>query len=347
MYKFKIKSKSKNYDVFFSNDLTPLLKQNFHKNDFIIASTKKKTTTSTSTKKKTTTLSSGSNTSKKTTQVAKKYEFGDVLESSNQHIIFYSKGCIVIDNTSHFRMNDDVPLIVPEVNADILEDYFDDENRSNIIANPNCSTIQMVVALKPIHDAAIINRIVVSTYQSVSGAGKETMDELWEQTKNIYANQNIEKKKFTKQIAFNVIPHIGSFLENGDTKEEEKMINETKKILDPNIRVSATCVRVPVFISHAESINLELDSPMSDEQARELLNKFENISVVDHRKDEGYVTPVEVAGEDKVYVSRIRQDDTVDNGLNLWVVSDNLRKGAALNAVQIAEEIIQKYSENL
>jgi aspartate-semialdehyde dehydrogenase len=244
-------------------------------------------------------------------------------------------------------MNDDVPLIVPEVNADILQDYFDDENRSNIIANPNCSTIQMVVALKPIHDAAIINRIVVSTYQSVSGAGKETMDELWEQTKNIYANQNIEKKKFTKQIAFNVIPQIGSFLENGDTKEEEKMINETKKLLDPNIRVSATCVRVPVFISHAESINLELDSPMSDEQAREILNKFENISVIDHRKDEGYATPVEVAGEDKVYVSRIRQDDTVDNGLNLWVVSDNLRKGAALNAVQIAEEIIQKYSANL
>ena len=257
------------------------------------------------------------------------------------------KGCIVIDNTSHFRMNDDVPLIVPEVNADILQDYFDDENRSNIIANPNCSTIQMVVALKPIHDAAIINRIVVSTYQSVSGAGKETMDELWEQTKNIYANQNIEKKKFTKQIAFNVIPQIGSFLENGDTKEEEKMINETKKLLDPNIRVSATCVRVPVFIGHAESINLELDSPMSDEQAKELLNKFENISVVDHRKNEGYVTPIEVAGEDKVYVSRIRYDDTVDNGLNLWVVSDNLRKGAALNAVQIAEEIVQKYSKNL
>ena len=178
------------------------------------------------------------------------------------------KGCIVIDNTSHFRMDDDVPLIVPEVNADILKDYFDDEDRSNIIANPNCSTIQMVVVLKPIHDAAIINRIVVSTYQSVSGAGKENMDELWEQTKNIYANQNIEKKKFTKQIAFNVIPHIGSFLENGDTKEEEKMINETKKILDPNIHVSATCVRVPVFISHAESINLELDSPMSDEKQK-------------------------------------------------------------------------------
>jgi aspartate-semialdehyde dehydrogenase len=257
------------------------------------------------------------------------------------------KGCIVIDNTSHFRMNDDVPLVVPEVNADVLQDYFDNEGRSNIIANPNCSTIQMVVALKPIHDVAIINRIVVSTYQSVSGAGKETMDELWNQTKNIYANQSIEKKKFTKQIAFNVIPHIGPFLENGDTKEEEKMINETKKILDSNILVSATCVRVPVFISHAESINLELDSPMSDEQAKDLLKKFENISVIDHRKDEGYVTPVEVAGEDKVYVSRIRQDDSVDNGLNLWVVSDNLRKGAALNAVQIAEEIINKYSEKL
>ena len=212
---------------------------------------------------------------------------------------------------------------------------------------PNCSTIQMVVALKPIHDVAIINRIVVSTYQSVSGAGRETMDELWEQTKNIYANQNIEKKKFTKQIAFNVIPHIGSFLENGDTKEEEKMINETKKILDPNIRVSATCVRVPVFISHAESINLELDSPISVEQVKELLNKFENISVVDHQQDEGYVTPVEAAGEDKIYVSRVRRDTSVDNGLNLWVVSDNLRKGAALNAVQIAEEVIQKYSEYL
>ena len=257
------------------------------------------------------------------------------------------KGCIVIDNTSHFRMNDDVPLIVPEVNADKLQDYFDKEDRSNIIANPNCSTIQMVVALKPIHDVAIINRIVVSTYQSVSGAGKEAMDELWEQTKNIYANQNIEKKKLTKQIAFNIIPHIGSFVKNGDTKEEEKMINETKKIIDSNIRVSATCVRVPVFISHAESINLELDSPISAEQAKKLLNKFENISVVDHQQDEGYVTPVEAAGEDQIYVSRVREDTTVDNGLNLWVVSDNLRKGAALNAVQIAELIIQNYSEYL
>ena len=257
------------------------------------------------------------------------------------------KGCIVIDNTSYFRMNDDVPLVVPEVNAEVLRDFFNNNNRSNIISNPNCSTIQMVVALKPIHDVAIINRIVVSTYQSVSGAGKEAMDELFEQTKNIYANKNKEKKKFTKQIAFNVIPHIDSFLENGNTKEEQKMINETKKILDPNIRISATCVRVPVFISHGESINLELDSPMSDEKAKEILNSFENISVVDFRKDDGYVTPVEAAGEDKVYVSRIRQDDTIDNGLNLWVVSDNLRKGAALNAVQIAEEVIHKYNKYL
>ena len=254
------------------------------------------------------------------------------------------KDCIVIDNTSHFRMNDDVPLVVPEVNAEVLQDFFNNDKRSNIISNPNCSTIQMVVALKPIHDEAIINRIVVSTYQSVSGAGKEAMDELFEQTKNIYTNKNKEKKKFTKQIAFNVIPHIDSFLENGNTKEEQKMINETKKILDPNIRVSATCVRVPVFISHGESINLELDSPLTEEHAREILNSFENISVVDYRKDEGYVTPVEAAGEDKVYVSRIRKDDTIDNGLNLWIVSDNLRKGAALNAVQIAEEIIHKYN---
>ena len=241
-------------------------------------------------------------------------------------------------------MNKDVPLIVPEVNGDSLQDFFDDENRSNIISNPNCSTIQMVVALKPIHDVAIINRVVVSTYQSVSGAGKGAMDELFEQTKNVYANKSIEKIKFTKQIAFNAIPHIGSFLDNGNTEEEQKMINETKKILDPNIGVSATCVRVPVFVSHAESINLELDSPLSDEKAKEILTNFGSITIVDHQKDEGYVTPLEAAGEDKVYVSRIRQDDTVDNGLNLWVVSDNLRKGAALNAVQIAELIISKYS---
>ena len=254
-----------------------------------------------------------------------------------------NKGCLVIDNTSYFRMNDKVPLIVPEVNGDVLNEFFENENRLNVISNPNCSTIQMVVALKPIHDVAIINRIVVSTYQSVSGAGKESMDELFDQTKDIFSNKSITKKNFTKQIAFNAIPQINDFLENGNTKEEQKMIDETKKILDPDIRISATCVRIPVFVSHAESINLELDSPISDEKVKKVLSNFEGISVVDYRKDEGYVTPVEAAGEDKVYVSRIRKDDTVENGLNLWVVSDNLRKGAALNAVQIAELITSKF----
>ena len=256
-------------------------------------------------------------------------------------------GCLVIDNTSHFRMKNDVPLIVPEVNAFVLEDFFNNDNRSNIIANPNCSTIQMVVALKPLHDKAIINRVVVSTYQSVSGAGKEAMDELFNQTQNIYTNKNIEKNNFTKQIAFNVIPHIDIFLDNGSTKEEQKMVDETKKILDEGIKVSATCVRVPVFISHAESVNIELDSPLSEVDATELLKNFEGISVIDYRKDEGYVTPIEAAGEDKVYVSRIREDNTVDNGLNIWVVSDNLRKGAALNAVQIAELVTKEYSNFL
>ena len=256
-------------------------------------------------------------------------------------------GCLVIDNTSYFRMKNDVPLIVPEVNASDLEDFFNNEERSNIIANPNCSTIQMVVALKPLHDQAIINRVVVSTYQSVSGAGKDAMDELFNQTQNIYSNKNIEKNKFTKQIAFNVIPHIDTFVDNGNTKEEEKMINETKKILDEGIKVSATCVRVPVFISHAESINVEFDSPLSDQEASKLLKEFDGVSVIDFRKDEGYVTPIEAAGEDKVYVSRIRNDTSVDNGLNIWVVADNLRKGAALNAVQIAELVISRYSSFL
>ncbi len=256
-------------------------------------------------------------------------------------------GCLVIDNTSYFRMKNDVPLIVPEVNASDLEDFFNNEERSNIIANPNCSTIQMVVALKPLHDQAIINRVIVSTYQSVSGAGKDAMDELFNQTQNIYANKNIEKNKFTKQIAFNVIPHIDTFVDNGNTKEEEKMINETKKILDEGIKVSATCVRVPVFISHAESINVEFDSPLSDQEASKLLKEFDGVSVIDFRKDEGYVTPIEAAGEDKVYVSRIRNDTSVDNGLNIWVVADNLRKGAALNAVQIAELVISRYSSFL
>ena len=256
-------------------------------------------------------------------------------------------GCIVIDNSSHFRMQENVPLIVPEVNASSLDEFFNDADRSNIIANPNCSTIQMVVALKPLHDESIINRVVVSTYQSVSGAGKEAMDELFNQTQNVYTNKNIEKNKFTKQIAFNVIPHIDHFVDNGNTKEEEKMINETKKILDENINVSATCARVPVFISHAESINVEFDSPLTYEKALDILKKSDGISVIDYRKDEGYVTPVEAAGEDKVYVSRIRNDDSIDNGLNIWVVSDNLRKGAALNAIQIAEIVINKYSSSL
>ncbi len=256
-------------------------------------------------------------------------------------------GCIVIDNTSHFRMQKNIPLIVPEVNSNDLEEFFQDENRTNIISNPNCSTIQMVVALKPLHEKSIINRVVVSTYQAVSGAGKTGMDELFNQTQNVYANQELKKEKFTKQIAFNAIPHIGAFLENGNTDEEQKMIDETKKILDEGIKVSATCVRTAVFIGHSEAINIEFDSPLDAKDAKEILSKSEGISVVDHRKDEGYVTPVEIAGEDKVYVSRIRNDDSIDNGLSLWVVSDNLRKGAALNAVQIANIIISKYSEYL
>ena len=258
-----------------------------------------------------------------------------------------AKGCIVIDNTSYFRMKENVPLIIPEVNADILDAFFENTERSNIISNPNCSTIQMLVALKPLHDEAIINRIVVSTYQSVSGAGKEGMDELFNQTKGIYANKTMEIKKFTKQIAFNAIPHIDTFVENGNTKEEEKMINETKKILDENIKISATCVRIPVFIGHSESINIEFDSPLSKTKATELLKNFENISVVDFHNDEGYVTPAEAAGEDKVYVSRIREDESIDNGLNIWVVSDNLRKGAALNSIQIAELIVNKHSQHI
>ena len=256
-------------------------------------------------------------------------------------------GCIVIDNTSHFRMQKNIPLIVPEVNPTALDEFFEDNSRINIISNPNCSTIQMVVALKPLHQKSIINRVVVSTYQAVSGAGKTAMDELFNQTQNIYANQEIKKNKFTKQIAFNAIPHIGSFLENGNTEEEQKMIDETKKILDEEIKVSATCVRTAVFIGHSESINIEFDSPLDEKEAHDILLNSEGISVIDHRKDEGYVTPVEIAGEDKVYISRIRNDDSIDNGLNIWVVSDNLRKGAALNAVQIAELIIKKYSDKI
>ena len=250
-------------------------------------------------------------------------------------------GAVVIDNTSKFRMEPDVPLVVPEVNPSAIAGY----GKRGIIANPNCSTIQMVVALKPLHDIARIKRVVVSTYQSVSGAGKDAMDELFNQTRGIYVNEptHQHKRKFTKQIAFNVIPHIDTFMDDGSTKEEWKMAVETRKILDPSIRVTATCVRVPVFIGHAEAVNVEFESPLGEAEAREALRAAPGIIVVDHRADEGYVTPVESGGEDAVYVSRIRKDLTIPNALNLWVVSDNLRKGAALNAVQIAEELVRNY----
>ena len=248
-------------------------------------------------------------------------------------------GCVVIDNTSHFRMDPEVPLVVPEVNRDAIADY----GRRNIIANPNCSTIQMVVAMKPLHDLAVIRRAVVATYQSVSGAGRAGMDELFNQTRGIYVNDPVVKETFTKQIAFNVIPHCDRFMEDGSTKEEWKMMVETKKILDPTIKMSVTCVRVPVFIGHSEAINLEFEDTVSVEEARAALRAAPGVVVVDHRADEGYVTPVECAGEDAVYVSRIREDPTVENGLNLWVVSDNLRKGAALNAIQIAEALVNDH----
>jgi len=242
-------------------------------------------------------------------------------------------GCTVIDNSSLYRMDPDVPLIVPEVNPQDIDQY----TRRNIIANPNCSTAQMVVALKPLHDAATIKRVVVSTYQSVSGAGKAGMDELFEQSRNIFVGDPAEPKKFTKQIAFNVIPHIDKFLDDGFTKEEWKMVVETKKILDPRIKVVATCVRVPVFVGHSEAINIEFEKELSAEEAQRILREAPGIMLVDKREDGGYVTPVECVGDFATYVSRVREDPTVDNGLVLWCVSDNLRKGAALNAVQIAE----------
>lgn len=248
-------------------------------------------------------------------------------------------GAVVIDNTSYFRMHDDVPLVVPEVNAHALKDF----RKSNIIANPNCSTIQMLVALKPLHDAAGIKRIVVSTYQSVSGSGKDAMDELYDQTKGLFMNEAPGPQVYTKRIAYNVIPHIDVFMDDGSTKEEWKMMVETQKILDPNIKLSVTCVRVPVFIGHAEAINIELEKPLSAADARKLLSKSPGIEVVDKREDGGYITPVECAGEAEVFVSRIREDATVENGLNLWVVADNLRKGAALNAVQIAETLVNDF----
>ena len=248
------------------------------------------------------------------------------------------QGCVVIDNSSAWRYDQDVPLVVPEVNPDAIDGY----TKRNIVANPNCSTAQMLVALKPLHDAATIKRVVVATYQSVSGAGKEGMDELFTQTRAVFVADPVEAKKFTKRIAFNVIPHIDVFLDDGSTKEEWKMVAETKKMLDPKIKVTATCVRVPVFIGHSEAVNLEFEKPITADEAREILRDAPGCLVVDKRENGGYVTPIESAGEDATYISRIREDPTVDNGLNLWIVSDNLRKGAALNAVQIAELMIER-----
>jgi aspartate-semialdehyde dehydrogenase len=248
-------------------------------------------------------------------------------------------GCTVIDNSSLYRMNPDVPLIVPEVNPEAIAGY----RKKNIIANPNCSTAQMVVALKPLHDAFGIKRVVVSTYQSVSGAGKTGMDELFEQSRNIFVGDANEPVFFTKQIAFNVIPHIDEFLDDGSTKEEWKMVVETKKILDPKIKVTATCVRVPVFVGHSESINIEFEREVSAEEAQRILREAPGVMLIDKREDGGYVTPVECVGEYATFISRVREDSTVENGLNLWCVSDNLRKGAALNAVQIAELLGRKH----
>ena len=243
-------------------------------------------------------------------------------------------GCVVIDNSSLYRYDADVPLVVPEVNPEAVDGYA----KKNIIATPNCSTAQMVVALKPLHDRARIKRVVVATYQSVSGAGKEGMDELWNQTKAIYnPTDHVAPSKFTKQIAFNVIPHIDVFLDSGETKEEWKMVAETKKILDKSIKVTATCVRVPVFVGHSEAINIEFEDHLDEDEARDILREAPGVMVIDKRENGGYITPVECVGDYATYVSRIRQDSTIDNGLNLWCVSDNLRKGAALNAVQIAE----------
>ena len=249
-----------------------------------------------------------------------------------------AKGCIIIDNSSCFRMDDKVPLIVPEVNPNHITDF----KKKNIIANPNCSTIQMVTALSPLHKEFIIKKVFVSTYQAVSGAGKAAMDELFNQTKGVYVNDSSMPEQFTKKISFNVIPHIDVFMDDGSTKEEWKMSVETNKILDKNIQVTAHCVRVPVFIGHSEAIFIECEKEINEEKARSILRKADGITVVDHRADEGYVTPAEVAGEDDVYISRIRQNNFDKNNLVFWCVSDNLRKGAALNAVQIAELLISK-----
>jgi len=249
-----------------------------------------------------------------------------------------AQGPVVIDNSSAWRYDADVPLIVPEVNADAVTGF----TRRNIIANPNCSTAQLVVALKPLHDRARIKRVVVATYQSVSGAGKDAMDELFEQTRAIFVSDQVEAKKFPRRIAFNVIPHIDVFMEDGYTKEEWKMVAETKKILDPKIKLTATCVRVPVFIGHSEAVNVEFENPISAEEARDLLRESPGCLVIDKHEPGGYITPHEAAGEDATYISRIREDATVENGLSMWIVADNLRKGAALNAVQIAELLVNR-----
>jgi aspartate-semialdehyde dehydrogenase len=249
-----------------------------------------------------------------------------------------SRGCVVIDNSSYWRTDPDVPLIVPEVNPDAVLGF----TKKNIIANPNCSTAQLVVVLKPLHDYARIKRVVVDTYQSVSGAGKEAIDELWDQTKGIFVTDTPDPKAFTKQIAFNVIPHIDVFMDDGSTKEEWKMMVETKKILDPKIKLTATCVRVPVFVGHSEAVNIEFEKEITAKDARRILREAPGVLVVDKREPGGYVTPVECVGDYATFVSRIREDQTIDNGLSLWIVSDNLRKGAALNTIQIAELIIER-----
>jgi len=249
-----------------------------------------------------------------------------------------AQGCVVIDNSSAWRYDSDVPLIVPEVNADAIKGF----TKKNIIANPNCSTAQLVVALKPLHDKATIKRVVVATYQSVSGAGKDAMDELFAQTRAVFVSDPVEAKKFPKRIAFNVIPHIDVFMEDGYTKEEWKVMAETKKILDPKIKLTCTAVRVPVFVSHSEAVNVEFENPITAEEATEVLRNAPGVLVVDKREPGGYITPYEAAGEDATYISRIREDATVENGLSFWCVSDNLRKGAALNAVQIAEVLVNR-----
>jgi aspartate-semialdehyde dehydrogenase len=249
-----------------------------------------------------------------------------------------AQGTVVIDNSSAWRYDPDVPLIVPEVNAGAVEGF----RKKNIIANPNCSTAQLVVALKPLHEKATIRRVVVATYQSVSGAGKDAMDELFNQTKSVFVADPIEAKKFPKRIAFNVIPHIDVFMEDGMTREEWKMMVETKKILDPKIKLTATCVRVPVFVGHSEAVNVEFENPITADEARDILREAPGCLVVDKHEDGGYVTPYESAGEDATYISRIREDQTLENGLSMWIVADNLRKGAALNAVQIAELLLNR-----